>query len=108
MIVYIAGPMRGFEDFNHSNFNKAEEFLIIEGFKVLNPACLPTDLPEEKYIPICLAMISQCDAIYFLDGAEYSRGSRVEYAYAKELNKKILAERLETIVAMEEYYYYGR
>lgn len=107
-IVYIAGPMRGYENFNYNAFMNAEALLREEGFKVLNPACLPNDLPEDKYIPICLSMLTQCDAVYLLEGSEFSKGTRVEFAYAKELKKRILAEKVETIIAMEEYYYYGR
>ena len=108
MIIYIAGPMRGYEDFNKEAFVNAEKQLISEGYKVINPACLPNDLPEDKYVPICLAMLTQCDAVYLLEGAEFSRGTRIEYAYAKELNKKIFAQRVDTVVAMEDYYRYGR
>lgn len=107
-IIYIAGPMRGYNNYNYEAFCNAELELRNKGFKVINPAYLPNDLPEDRYTPICLAMLTQCDAIYLLEGAEFSRGTRIEYAYAKELNKKILAQRVDTVVAMEDYYHYGR
>ena len=87
MIVYIAGPMSGIEDYNRPYFFKAEGELRAMGHKVLNPAVLPTDLPDEAYMPICLAMIDQCDAVCLLDGWEQSQGAVLEAVYAQRCGK---------------------
>ena len=81
-IIYIAGPMRGYPDFNTSEFNKKEYVLRELGYLVLNPAILPKDLPSEKYMPICLAMLRECDGVLMLDGYLNSSGAMVEYSYA--------------------------
>lgn len=54
MIVYIAGKMTGLPDLGRKAFAEAEKKLAAEGHTVLNPAWLPTNLPEERYMPICL------------------------------------------------------
>ena len=62
------------------------------GHTVLNPAVLP-QLPEDKYLPICTAMIDAADAIYLLDGWSKSLGARCERLYAKRQGKLELTEK---------------
>lgn len=81
-IIYIAGPMRGYEDYNSKAFNDKEKVLRELGYLVINPSVLPKDLPEEHYMPICLAMVRECDAVIMLDGYQNSSGSMVEYSFA--------------------------
>lgn len=92
MIVYIAGPMRGYKEFNREAFFSMEYKLMAEGWTVLNPAYLPTNLPETSYMPICISMIDQCDAIVFLKGWKKSLGARTEYCYGKCQGKILLEE----------------
>ena len=82
MIIYIAGKMAGLPDKGREHFNRAEERLLAEGHIVLNPARLPDGMPQEKYMPICLAMLQVADAIYLLDNWKDSPGARLEYNYA--------------------------
>lgn len=81
-IIYIAGPMRGYEDYNSKAFNEKEAVLRELGYLVINPAILPKDLPQENYMPICLAMLRECDAVLMLNGYLNSSGAMVEYSYA--------------------------
>lgn len=81
-VVYIAGPMSGIEDYNRPAFMEAERVLRTRGFIVLNPAILPTDLPSEAYMPICMAMITQADIVFMLPGWETSNGAAIERQYA--------------------------
>lgn len=81
-ILYIAGPMRGYPELNHSAFFAVEEQAKSTGWRVVNPAILPTCLPDSCYMPICLAMLEACDAIYVLPGSEDSVGAKAEMAYA--------------------------
>ena len=81
-ILYIAGPMRGYPDFNHPSFFAVASTAESLGWRVINPAILPTDLPDSCYMPICLAMLEACDAIYVLPGSENSTGAKAEIAYA--------------------------
>jgi nucleoside 2-deoxyribosyltransferase len=82
MTVYLSGRMTGLPDFGREQFNDAEAVLRKYGYKVLNPACLPTDLEGTKYMPICLAMLQQADAIVMLPGWERSKGALFEWQYA--------------------------
>lgn len=92
MIVFISGKMRGLAGLGRARFNTAEQWLIGRGHTVLNPAKLPVGMPEEKYMPICLAMLEAADAIYMLDNWTSSEGANVEHAYAKLQGKQILYE----------------
>lgn len=87
--IFISGPMSGLADYGRENFTKAEAMLRSRGYAVLNPAVLPTDLPEKAYMPICLAMLSQADEVYALDGWEKHEGCLIELAYAARQGKPV-------------------
>lgn len=80
--IYIAGPMSGYEDYNVGAFYKAANDLREQGYVVVNPATLPTDLSESDYLPINMAMLEACDTICMLDGWEESDGALAELTYA--------------------------
>lgn len=88
-IIYIAGPMAGLKNENRPVFAEAAETLRSMGYVVLNPAVLPTGMPRERYMPICLAMLEQADIICMLPGWETSGGAQIEYRYAKYQDKAI-------------------
>ena len=91
MVVYIAGPMSNVEGFNREAFFEAERWLRSLGYKVLNPAVLPVDLPKKAYMPICMAMLAQCDRILLLPGSSDSKGAILEAAFAAYQGIPILA-----------------
>lgn len=89
MIIYIAGPITGVEDYEE-NFAKVERELTKEGHTVLNPAVLPQGLGDLKtYMQICLPMVEIADAVVMLPGWEKSLGANREYGYALALEKLI-------------------
>ncbi len=92
MIVYIAGPMSGHEDYNRPAFNDAARRLAEAGHVPINPAVLPTELNDSAYMPICTSMIDGADAIYLLDGWEHSGGAMAEFAYARRQGKRIYTQ----------------
>lgn len=92
MIVYIAGPITGRPGYNRNHFETASIELMQKGHVVLNPSSLPEGLPEKAYMPICMAMLEQADAIYLLKGWTDSLGARTEHLYALRQNKKIIEE----------------
>ena len=82
-ILFISGPMRGYPNYNRPAFNELAQKAIELDYIVLNPALLPTTLPDEAYMPICLAMLNTADFIYLLPGSENSVGSLAEQAFAR-------------------------
>lgn len=93
--IYLAGPMTGLEDWGRDAFHKAARTYESAGFLVLNPAALPVGLPDERYMPICMAMIDAADAIMLLPGWEESEGAKLERAYALYQGKVIVEDKVE-------------
>ena len=94
MIIYIAGPITGVENYQE-NFAKVERELTNEGHVVLNPAKLPQGLGDlETYMHICLPMIAVADAVVMLPGWEKSLGANREYGFAQALDLTITQIRL--------------
>lgn len=91
MVVYIAGKMTGLPDLGHEKFNEAEKLLTEKGYVVLNPARLPKGMPGDRYMPICLSMVAQADALFVLDNWKDSEGASLEAAYALYQGKQIMA-----------------
>ena len=90
-IIYIAGPMTGVENKNRDAFMKAERYLReTRGAAVLNPACLPDDLPITSYMPICLAMLAQADTIALLPMFWQSKGAEIEKRFAEYQGYKLI------------------
>jgi hypothetical protein len=100
--IYIAGPMRGIKDFNHKEFNRAEESLKSKGiYKVINPCTSDLDsgltneeLENSKGLRIVMARdltdVCSCDSIYMLHGWQKSEGARIEHNLAVMLDLMII------------------
>ena len=86
MILYIAGKITGTDDYKE-RFQQAEEYLKARGDIVLNPTVLPSNMPKDRYLPICLAMIDQADGLYLLRGYGESEGAKIERRYAEYQGK---------------------
>lgn len=95
MIVYIAGPMTGYPDFNRPLFMRAERALKWSGHIVLNPAYHPDGLTHRQYMKLCLPMVKVADAVGFLPGWRDSKGAMKEYRQAKRSRKQIFEFVLE-------------
>ena len=87
--IYIAGKMRGKKDLGRGDFNAAESYLDWKGWTVINPACLPIGLKDDRYMPICLAMLDAADAVCLLQDWEESEGARIECMYAQMQGKNV-------------------
>lgn len=93
--IYIAGPMRGYKDFNFPAFDTAEAKLKHEGWDTISPAQMDRDIgfdelkdvPTQEWIDDAIARdinaIMGCDAICLLDGWEKSTGANAEKALAE-------------------------
>ncbi|MGL5491059.1 MAG: DUF4406 domain-containing protein [Shewanella sp.] len=89
MIIYIAGPMSGIQDFNRPLFNKVAIELTEQGYSALNPATLPDGLSQGQYMQICLPMVAVADELVMLPGWEQSEGASIEFMLAKKSGKTI-------------------
>lgn len=89
MLVYISGKITGKENYK-DNFLKAEQWLMLNDYKVLNPSRLIDIFPSLDYtqlMAIDYKLIDMCDAIFMLDGWQKSKGACAELSYAKSLGK---------------------
>lgn len=93
-ILYLAGPMTGYEDYNFPAFNAAAEKLRAEGWTVHNPADhgAVEGASWEDYMAYDLTKVGLCGAMYMLKGWEMSRGACLEQLIATSLNFKIIYE----------------
>lgn len=109
--VYVAGPMRGYPEFNFPAFKRATVELRVLGYEVFSPA--ENDLnkgfdptkgdgfaPTGETTDALRSALSDdtkwiCEkatAIYMLKGWEKSTGATAEHALAKALGLKIMYE----------------
>lgn len=93
MKVYISGPITGLPlETVYNNFTNAEVRLLEQGYGVVNPLNngLPTNATWNEHMRADLKLLLDCDAIYMLDGWEYSRGASLEYDLAIDLGFKLI------------------
>jgi len=89
--IYIAGPMRGYEDSNYPAFNRAAARFRALGWVVANPAEIgslfnhSSTIDPAEYIREDLHHLARCEAIALLSGWEASVGARCEVAVALTL-----------------------
>lgn len=92
-IVYLAGPMRGYENLNFGTFEKRAEELRDQGYVVMNPTEIAggyKDMPVEWYLSHDIDLIKQCDALAVLDGWHQSEGAKLEVHVASKLGLDII------------------
>ena len=102
MVVYIAGPMRGYPEFNFPAFDAAAKAWRKAGWTVINPAeldrvegiheftdPLPPGFARQAMTRDCTA-ICRSDAVALLPGWEESAGVKVELTLARYLGLSIL------------------
>lgn len=97
MKVYISGPITGHEDTADERFEAGEAVVREMGHEPLNPMKLDfpsvNGAPEWKdYMKRDLAELMDCDGIYMLKRWRESKGARVEFAVAAQMNLKIMFE----------------
>ncbi|ENP2198773.1 DUF4406 domain-containing protein [Salmonella enterica] len=86
-VVFICGPMTGYENYNRDAFlRKERELISCDAVDVLNPARLPDGLEHEQYLTITRGMIQVSDFICLLPGWEDSDGARQEVICALKRN----------------------
>lgn len=96
--LYVAGPMRGYRNFNYAAFNRATKALRNKGYEVLSPVELEADIPKSdpvfgstnqgdpmphEFARRDFRAITEADGIVLLPGWQYSSGVRQEVAVAR-------------------------
>ena len=102
MRTYLAGPMRGFPQFNFPAFDEAARHLESLGHDVISPADLDRaagfnpsiDHPNDAFVRGALARdlnaITSCEAVAVLDGWRDSLGASAEVAVARAIPIPVL------------------
>ena len=93
--IYISGPISGTKDYVE-RFGKAGLKLMIEGYNVINPACIAAVIPHltyEEYMKLDLKLMDMCEAVYMLKGWQESKGANREYGYALAKDMIIIYEK---------------
>jgi len=99
--VYIAGPMRGYEDYNFPAFYEMEDHLWKLGYFPVNPARMDKEegdpsatggeaLPLKHYLTRDLPALLSCDMVVVLDGWEDSQGALAEVAVARQCGIRVI------------------
>ena len=98
--IYIAGPMRGYPEYNFQAFHDADKDLTAKGWKVINPAQIDIDegfdpkTPQDKlskkdledFIVRDIHLVLSADAMAVLPDWEKSRGVAVGFAIANYID----------------------
>jgi hypothetical protein len=100
--AYLAGPMRGIEEYNFPAFHQAADILRLQGWEVWSPA--ERDIEEDgfnpktdkaksmaHYMTYDLPAVCESDAVIVLPGWEKSQGARLEVHVASECGILVLA-----------------
>ena len=106
MKIYIAGPMKGWPDWNYPAFNAAEARLRAACASVVNPAELgakygsPAEIDADPQKMDALVLeelqaLGTCEAIYLLPGWQWSRGARKELQLALSRGLSIIVAPIE-------------
>lgn len=94
--IYLAGPMRGYPDFNYPEFNRVAATLRGRGYFVFNPAEAAPSKGSTlaQYLMVDLQWIaSHADMIVLLEGWSKSAGAKVEKALAEYLGLEVKYKR---------------
>lgn len=92
--VYVAGPMRGYEELNFPAFNTKADELRAAGNTVVNPVEINPD-PNADFLDCMKADIRElieCDTIYMLKGWRSSKGASLEFQIAWALEFDVMYE----------------
>lgn len=85
MRIYISGPVTNVLDYKEK-FDQAEKYLkeTYPNAEIINPTMivLPESCTHEDYMKIDFMLLDLCNAVYFMQGWEWSKGACMERGYA--------------------------
>ena len=88
--------MSGIPEFNYPEFYRVAKKLRSQGFDVMNPAEIATEMDTDDYEEIIkadLKAINECTSIYLLKGWNESSGAKRELKKALELGLEITVQK---------------
>ena len=95
MRIYIAGKVTGEPtEICKVKFRQAQETLRDQGYITVNPLQVVND-PKCRWsiaMGLCITELAECDAVYFLSDWKESKGARIEFEVAEELDLKMFFE----------------
>lgn len=100
-MIFMSGPMTGYEDFNYPAFHEAGEKLSKAGIEFesaahectgqyIYPPRADNAGPWDYYMRKSIRQLTQCQAILMLPGWQDSRGAQLEKHIAEELGMVVL------------------
>lgn len=110
MNIYLAGPMRGYDQFNFPAFHSATQDLRNRGHFVHSPAehdeasgfdpTLNTldNFDLQAAFAWDIEQVLWCDALVMLPGWHASQGSNIEVSVGRAVGKRVLAYSTDTLV----------
>ena len=100
--IFIAGPMRGYPNYNFDKFDAYEKLLKDKGIECVNPGRISRKFKEVEVnndINVYNEMVKlqqeaekTCNAILLLDGWQWSKGVMLEVKTAAENDFQFLLE----------------
>lgn len=100
--IFIAGPMRGYPNYNFDKFDRIEKLLKDNGIECVNPGRISRKFKEVEVnndINVYNEMVrlqqeaqKTCNAILLLDGWQWSEGVKLEVKTAAENDFQFLLE----------------
>ena len=100
--IFIAGPMRGYPNYNFDKFDRIEKLLKENGIECVNPGRISRKFKEVEVnndINVYNEMVrlqqeaeKTCNAILLLDGWQWSKGVKLELKTAIENDFQFLVE----------------
>jgi hypothetical protein len=92
-VYYIVGAIANDKNYK-MKFDRMVWRLREKGWKmVINPCCVPDNLPYERYAYTSMGFVNACDCLVVLNSWKKSVGAKAEIAYARMLKKEILFEK---------------
>jgi hypothetical protein len=90
-VIYVCGPMSGYEDYNWPSFRAATSQLRKLGYVVRCPteSGASFELSWAECLRLSLRLMLDCDALALLPGWEESRGAAEEIRLARTLKMTV-------------------
>jgi hypothetical protein len=93
-MIYLSGPMTGYEDFNYPAFRSAASYLRTLGLEVFDPSeCFNGDqtLSKETYMREDIRAVLSARMVVTLEGWEQSSGAQLEVEVAKAIGVPVIS-----------------